>query len=139
METSISAAHNIIDIYNSHWNKAIWVTKSVFFTCLNFYAKLCFLYNPIWGELVSKETVLRKELENNANLTSSDLNVITYHTMWKVSKYRVFSGSHFPVFSQNTGKYGSEKTPYLDTFHAVSMSLVKVHFYIAIQSSEKTW
>ena len=24
-----------------------------------------------------------------------------------------------PVFSPNTGKYGPEKTPYLDTFHAV--------------------
>ena len=23
------------------------------------------------------------------------------------------------VFSSNTGKYGPEKTPYLDTFHAV--------------------
>ena len=25
------------------------------------------------------------------------------------------------VFSPNTGKYGSEKTPYLDTFHVVSV------------------
>ena len=25
----------------------------------------------------------------------------------------------FPVFSPKTGKYGPEKTPYLDTFHAV--------------------
>ena len=30
-----------------------------------------------------------------------------------MSKYRVFSGS-------NTGKYGLEKTPCLDTFHAVT-------------------
>ena len=29
------------------------------------------------------------------------------------------SGSYFPVFSPNTRKYGPEKTPYLDTFHAV--------------------
>ena len=29
-----------------------------------------------------------------------------------MSKYRVFSGLYFPVF-------GPEKTPYLDTFHAV--------------------
>ena len=46
-----------------------------------------------------------------------------------VSKYGVFSGPYFPVFglttpylsifSPNTGKYGPEKTPYLDTFHAV--------------------
>ena len=45
---------------------------------------------------------------------------------WKVSKYEVFSGPYFLVFglvflvsSPNTGKYGPEKTPYLDTFHAV--------------------
>ena len=36
-------------------------------------------------------------------------------TAWKVSKYGVFSGPYFPEFSPNTGKYGSEKTPYLDT------------------------
>ena len=33
-------------------------------------------------------------------------------TAWKVSKYGDFSGPYFPVF-------GPEKTPYLDTFHAV--------------------
>ena len=43
-----------------------------------------------------------------------------YHTAWKVFKYGVFSGLYFPVFSPNTGKYGPEKTPYLDTFHTVS-------------------
>ena len=52
--------------------------------------------------------------------------------MWKVSKYRVISGPYFPVFrmntetcsvnlSSNTGKYGLEKIPYLDTIHAVLM------------------
>ena len=30
-----------------------------------------------------------------------------------------FSGPYFPAFGLNTGKYGPEKTPYLDTFHAV--------------------
>ena len=28
---------------------------------------------------------------------------------------------YLSVFSQNGGKYGPEKTPYLDTFHAVMM------------------
>ena len=44
-------------------------------------------------------------------------------TAWKVSKYGVFSGPYFPAFRLNTeiygvdeGKYGPEKTPYLDTF-----------------------
>ena len=36
-----------------------------------------------------------------------------------MSKYGVFSGHYFPVFSPNTGKYGPEKTPYLENFHAV--------------------
>ena len=37
---------------------------------------------------------------------------IIVNTAWKVSKYRVSSGTYFPVF-------GPEKTPYLDSFHAV--------------------
>ena len=39
--------------------------------------------------------------------------------LWKVSKYRVISGPYIPVFSPSTGKYGPEKTSYLDTFHAL--------------------
>ena len=42
-------------------------------------------------------------------------------TVWKVSKYGVFSG-HLSVFSPYTGKYRPEKTQYLDTFHAVIVS-----------------
>ena len=38
-------------------------------------------------------------------------------TSWKLFKYEVFSGSYFPVFSLNAGKYGPEKTLYLDNFH----------------------
>ena len=41
------------------------------------------------------------------------------YTGWKVSKYGVISGPYFPVFGLNTGKYGPEITPYLDTFHVV--------------------
>ena len=36
-----------------------------------------------------------------------------------MSKYGVFSGLYFLVFSPNAGKYEPEKTPHLDTFHAV--------------------
>ena len=46
-----------------------------------------------------------------------------------MSRYGVLTGPYFPafglnteryeVFSPNAGKYGPEKTPYLDTFHAV--------------------
>ena len=33
-----------------------------------------------------------------------------------------FSGPYFPVFSPNTGKCGPVKTPYLDTFHVVTLN-----------------
>ena len=41
------------------------------------------------------------------------------YTVWKASKHGVISGPYFPVFELNTGKYGPEKTPYLNTFNAV--------------------
>ena len=36
-----------------------------------------------------------------------------------------FSRPSFPVFGLNTGKYGPEKTPYLNTFHAVIFQTYK--------------
>ena len=63
-------------------------------------------------------------------------------TAWKVCKYEVISGPYFSVFeliaeiyqisvfSPNTGKYGSEKTLYLDTFHAVQVNFnTKVKYF----------
>ena len=37
----------------------------------------------------------------------------------KLSKSGAFSAPFFPVFGMNTGKFRTEKTPYLDIFHAV--------------------
>ena len=37
-----------------------------------------------------------------------------------MSKCEVFSGSYFSVFGLITGKHRPEKTPYLDTLHAVN-------------------
>ena len=45
--------------------------------------------------------------------------LLTLLNAGKVSKYGVFTGPYFPAFGLNTGKYGPEKTPYLDTFRAV--------------------
>ena len=55
--------------------------------------------------------------------------MIISYTVWKVFKYGVFSGLYFALLglnreiygvniriSPNSGKYGPEKTPYLDTF-----------------------
>ena len=50
-------------------------------------------------------------------------NVNRYHCVKSV-QIRSFSGPYFPVFSSNTGKYGPEKTLYLDTFHAVYARLL---------------
>ena len=64
-------------------------------------------------------------------------NIFNCHTAWKVSKCGVISGPYFPVFRLNTGiyevisvfspntvKYGQGITPYLDTFHAVSIIVI---------------
>ena len=53
-------------------------------------------------------------------------------------KYAVFSGPYFPVFSPNTGKYGPEKTPYLDSFYAVSHIWAVRQFYLFINWKEFT-
>ena len=54
----------------------------------------------------------------------SSLNKKHNHCVKSV-QMRSFSGPYFPVFSANTEKYGPEKTPYLDTFHAVNQSASK--------------
>ena len=47
----------------------------------------------------------------------------------KSVQIRSFFGPYFPVFSPNAGKYGPEKSPYLDTFHVVYKQLVfKIKF-----------
>ena len=64
--------------------------------------------------------------------TIDDSIIYVTYTACKVSNYGLFSGPYFPafglnterysypsIFSPNAGKYGQEKTPYLDTFHAV--------------------
>ena len=38
-----------------------------------------------------------------------------------MSKYGVFSSLYFPVFELDAGKYGPEKTLYLETFHVVEV------------------
>ena len=45
--------------------------------------------------------------------------MFSWNTLREVSKCGGFSGTYFPVFGLNTEKYGPEKTPYFDTFHAV--------------------
>ena len=42
---------------------------------------------------------------------------------------RVFSGPYLPVFGLNTGKYGPDKAPYLDTFHTVILFISAGPFF----------
>ena len=55
-------------------------------------------------------------IELNIILTGMSLKV--RHCV-KESKYVVFSRPYFPVFRLNTGKYGPERIPCLDTFHTL--------------------
>ena len=41
------------------------------------------------------------------------------HHCMKSVQIQSFSGPYFPAFVLNAGKYGPEKTPYLETFQAV--------------------
>ena len=71
-------------------------------------------------ELYFKGNYLK--LTRSRNLNHKKFQILpTSVTAWKVSKYGIFSGPYFPAFGLNThaGKYRPEKTPYLDTFHAV--------------------
>ena len=52
-------------------------------------------------------------------------------------KHGVFSGPYFPVFGLNIGKYGPEKFPYFDTFHAVWFSTVNAIFRSLKKQEEK--
>ena len=51
-----------------------------------------------------------------------------HRKMSKMSKYGVFPSPYFPIFSPNTGKYGREKPPYLDTFHTVELAQLTLYF-----------
>ena len=70
------------------------------------------------------------EITRLINLCPEDSPFENIHCV-KSSKYGVFSGPYFPVFGLNTGKYGPEKTPYLDTFHA-EIALKAIHVLAAL-------
>ena len=53
-----------------------------------------------------------------------------------MSKYGVISGPYFPVFGLNSGKYGPEITPYLNTFYAVKQIVGYIDYWL-IMSREQ--
>ena len=76
-------------------------------------------------------------------LSKSFIRMARFTTARKVSKYGDFSGSYFPVFSPNTGKYRPEKTPYLDTFNAVDITEMTVQEIVccgfSFDATETKW
>ena len=44
---------------------------------------------------------------------------------------------YFPVFELNTGKYGPEKTPFLDTFRAVFVSFLHIQDFVFITNDSQ--
>ena len=56
----------------------------------------------------------------NANVVKVRRSVTHTTLREKAPNTEFFSGLYFPVFGLSTGKYRPEKTPYLDTFHAVT-------------------
>ena len=67
--------------------------------------------------------------------------IIIINTAWNVFKYGVISGPYFPVFSPNTGKYGPEIPPYLDTSYAVKTdpTQILIHYFwkMLLRNSKK--
>ena len=117
-----------------------WTTLSVFLRCQNwdklgifkilgstiFYCHkntfCCNIDSPL--EIYLKMTQKIIHLTGNFNLkinfiASFSPKQLSTAAAWKVTKYGIFFGPYFLVFGLNTGKYGPEKIPHLDTFHAV--------------------
>ena len=85
----------------------------------------------------------------NTPLRGPSIFITNFDSVWKVPKYWIFPGLYFPifrlnteiytvicVFSPNTGKYRPEKNLYLDTFHAVRVTLylLIIRLYLPIIS-----
>ena len=69
-------------------------------------------------------SVFRKVEAINFFLISHIPKFLKYsYTAWNVSKYGAFCGP-------NTGKYGPEKTPYLDIFYAVLIKSIFKKIYL---------
>ena len=97
--------------------------SNLFFAC-----KILLQYNlALEQQLKMQVKLIQMLIPRNCKFSSSNSLVIKFtaikntwqssqikvlYTAWKVTKYGVFFGPYFPVF-------GPEKTPYLDTFHAV--------------------
>ena len=73
----------------------------------------CWIYDNVDGDVKTRD-----HCQITGKYRTSTNKYCNIHCMKSVQR-RSFDVPYFPVFSPNTGKYGSEKTLYLDTFHSV--------------------
>ena len=84
--------------------------------------------NTEWKNRSSRSEVFCKKVFLEISQNSQEITKVprtpffTEHLRWLLL-YGISSGPYFPVFSPNTGKYGPEKTPYLDIFHELQITV----------------
>ena len=92
-------------------------------------------------------SIFLQQSHNFAHILSAETNENLYllsqsSTVWKVSKYGVFSGPHFPAFGQNTerysislriqSEYGKKRTRKNSVFGHFSRSVRNIHKWITV-------
>ena len=91
--------------------------------------------------------IFLQQSHNSAHIPTTEINENLYllsqsSTVWKVSKYGVFSGPHFPTFGQNTerysislriqSEYGKKRTRKNSVFGHFSRSVRNIHKWITV-------
>ena len=89
--------------------------------CSTIYKKIFLILNESQSKYITQNILIFTKylIFCNLNGTTQTTIIPDHPHCVKSVQIRSFSGSCFPVFTPNTGKYGPEKFPYLDTFQAV--------------------
>ena len=95
---------------SSYLNESIWWWK-----CVVSFEVTCFIVGVFGNTGEAGESFIGIFVVMGVNTSPS----LTSTLHQKCPNSEFFSGLYFPSFGMNTEKYGPEKTPYLDAFHAV--------------------
>ena len=128
--------------YLVHYDTLLQNATNIIAKCTSILITKCVNFITKWVNFITKCDVYYKMRQCILKGTS-DVLISKYYirvvTAWKVFKYGVSSGPYLSVFSANAGKYGPEKTPYVDTFHAVSITSTELmESYFQNQSRAKS-
>ena len=126
--------NRFIDLWTFHtiFNGRLWLGKCYLRVCL--YRKLC-IHSPYQSKakkvksnksqvFFTSETLARFEIKitRNPNLSPDEI-MISNTFFTKITKSQFFTNTIWLITTAwNVSKYGPEITPYLDTFHAVTLS-----------------